>query len=195
MYSSSTGCFPFVVLAIVLSVAELNLLVEASAHIGFMGTVLLCILTAGVGGNLVRIQGFKTLGTIQQKSAQGEVLTDELIGGLLLVIVGVLLMVPGFITDAFGFFIILPGGRALTVKMLKKRFKNVALHGAVNFGNMGGMGNDPFGQSPFSHGQQRQPEYDTDTKTYTTTDYEEDPVDPATGSDTINKTRKIESEP
>jgi UPF0716 protein FxsA len=70
--------------------------------------VLAVVLTALVGMLLVRAEGRHTLAKIQQKAAQGEVPTDELLDGALLLIAGAFLLTPGLVTDLLGFLLVVP---------------------------------------------------------------------------------------
>lgn len=146
------GCLGFVGTAIFLSLAELWLLIKVSALIGLLPTVALCMLTAGIGGALVRAQGLQTLARIQERTAQGEVPADELVGGLLLLVTGVLLVVPGFITDTASFLILLPGVRTLVSRWLvdkvigKMQFAGTP--GAFGGFSGGQQPLDPFGSVP-----------------------------------------------
>jgi UPF0716 protein FxsA len=93
---------------LVLGVAEVYLLVKVAGAVSFLGTVGLCALTAIIGGALVRRQGLRTLRTIQEAISRGAAPTSEIVSGLVLLIAGVLLIVPGFITDALGFLALIP---------------------------------------------------------------------------------------
>lgn len=88
---------------VALSYAELVLLVKVSANIGFLYTVLLCLFTAVVGGSLVKKEGLAVLASLQTELARGKDPSSTILGGVLLFISGIFLVVPGFITDAFGF--------------------------------------------------------------------------------------------
>ena len=93
----------FFVIVLVLSYVEIILLVDVAAKFGFLTTLVICFLTAVIGGNLVRKEGFSVLSDLQRKIALGEDPSGTIVGGVLLFICGVLLLVPGFVTDVFGF--------------------------------------------------------------------------------------------
>lgn len=46
-----------------------------------------------------------------------------LVDGLLILIAGAVLLTPGLLTDGFGFFLLVPAGRALVRKSVAERFK------------------------------------------------------------------------
>ena len=95
-------------LFILMPIAEIALLLQVGDMIGGWNTVGLIIVTAFVGAYLVRQEGLSTLQKAQQKMANNEVPGKEMMEGLMLVIAGVLLVTPGFITDIIGFLFVLP---------------------------------------------------------------------------------------
>ena len=112
---------PLLVLFILLPMAELWLLIKVGSAIGPLTTVLTVIFTALLGVTLLRIQGFSALLRAQQKMAAGELPAEELVQGVFLAAGGLLLLVPGFITDAVGFLCLTPGIRSMLVGGLLKR--------------------------------------------------------------------------
>lgn len=98
----------FFFLVLVVGFIEVYLLMKVGASLGFFSTVGLCVLTGVIGGNLVRVQGLRTLQQIQLEMGQGRVPAAELISGVVLLIVGAMLVTPGFLTDAVGFLLLIP---------------------------------------------------------------------------------------
>jgi len=113
----------FALTVTVLSSAELLLLLYVASQTSFLLTLFLCILTGLVGGSLIRWQGLETLARLQLELQEGRLPTNEIIGGLLLVVMGVLLAVPGFITDTLGFLIVIPGVRAVVARAIQRRIE------------------------------------------------------------------------
>ena len=102
---------------------EIYFLIQVGQEIGALSTVLLCILTAALGAILLRIQGMLTLLRAREKLRQGEIPADNLLEGLILLIAGVLLLTPGFVTDVIGFLCLVPSLRSLlALKMLQQAF-------------------------------------------------------------------------
>ena len=83
-------------------------LIKMGGVIGALPTIALVIFTAVVGGILVRQQGFSTINRLQQKMQSGQMPAEELFAGMLIIIAGVLLITPGFFTDAMGFLCLFP---------------------------------------------------------------------------------------
>ena len=114
--------FLFLVFFVGAPLIELYLLIEVGSVIGALPTILLSVFTALLGGVLVRLQGFSVLFRAQAQMAQEEVPAIEMLEGALLLLVGFALLLPGFITDAIGFLLLIPPlRRALIVRWLKSR--------------------------------------------------------------------------
>lgn len=99
----------YVIAALLLiPLADALLLVVVADAIGWQATVLLVVLTGLVGMLLVRAEGRHTLRRLQERAARGEVPTDELLDGAMLVAAGAFLLTPGVVTDAIGFALAIP---------------------------------------------------------------------------------------
>jgi len=90
---------------------DVLLLVVVADLVGIVPTVALVVLTALLGMLFVRAEGRHTLRRIQRKVGRGEVPTDELLDGGLLLIAGALLLTPGLVTDFVGFLLVFPPTR------------------------------------------------------------------------------------
>lgn len=108
------------ILFAILPIIEIAILINVGEVIGGWNTVLLVILSAFIGAYLVRQQGFSTLMQAQTKMQSGAMPGQEMAEGLLLVIAGVLLVTPGFVTDIMGFLLCLPVTRPIIAKKLLK---------------------------------------------------------------------------
>lgn len=95
-------------LLLLIPLLDILLLVVLSGYLGWAVVVLAVVLTALVGMLLVRAEGRYTIVKIQRKLAEGELPTDELLDGALLLLAGVLLLTPGLVTDAVGFLFVIP---------------------------------------------------------------------------------------
>lgn len=106
-------------------IVEIYLLIKAGEALGFWPIFGIVVLTAWIGSRLVKYEGFQVLNQLRQKTVQGRSPHQELIEGAVLLVGGVLLITPGFITDGIGFLCLIPLSRkwiALSVKgaLLKK---------------------------------------------------------------------------
>jgi len=106
------------VLFLIIPIIEVYLLIQVGSVIGAGWTILLVILTAVVGVNLLRQQGLSTLMRANQAMSQGQIPALEMMEGLLLAVGGALLITPGFFTDVIGFLCLLPFSRQLIIKSL-----------------------------------------------------------------------------
>ena len=95
-------------LFIVMPIVEMMVLLEVGSRIGAMYTIGLVLLTAVIGINILKQQGFSTLARARQRMQQGELPAQELVEGFMLAIGGALLLTPGFVTDALGFALLVP---------------------------------------------------------------------------------------
>jgi len=109
---------PLFIIFVVLPIAEMWLLIETGSQIGGLNTIGLVVLTAMIGAACLRYQGTSMLFEAQRKMQTGELPAQEMFGGLMLAIAGVCLITPGFITDSFGFLLLVPGLRQLLAKTL-----------------------------------------------------------------------------
>lgn len=151
----------------VMPIIEIALLIQVGGIIGGWNTVGVVIITAFVGAYLVRREGFQTLQSAQSKMQRNELPGKEMVEGLMLVIAGVLLVTPGFVTDIIGFLFVIPGSRHLLAAQLSKHMKmRVVTQGG--FGQAGGFHqstNDPFRQrDPSGNGDVFEGEYDDKTQ-------------------------------
>lgn len=96
---------------------ELSVLIEVGAEIGAISTIALCLLTAAVGLSLIRMQGLKVIADLQAASAEGGPVVEPLIHGFFLLVAGLFLFFPGFLTDALGGLLLMPPIRLLLGKM------------------------------------------------------------------------------
>ena len=98
----------FLLLFVGVPLVELYLMIEVGARIGALSTVLLVVLTAVIGGLLVRAQGFAVVLRVREMLERDEMPAVALLEGAVLLIVGALLLLPGFVTDALGFLLLIP---------------------------------------------------------------------------------------
>ena len=113
-------------LFIVVPLLELYVLIEVGSDIGGIATIALCLFTAALGGILIRIQGIRTLLSAQQEMAQGIAPAESALHGILLAVAGILLFLPGLITDTLGFLLLIPAIRQFLMKKAIKLSPNTS---------------------------------------------------------------------
>lgn len=98
---------------VVVPIVEIGLFLQVGSYIGVPATLALIIMTAIAGTMLVRSQGIDVIRKLQGSANRGEMPVAALIQGLFVLIAGVLLLTPGFATDALGFALLIPPVREL----------------------------------------------------------------------------------
>jgi UPF0716 protein FxsA len=98
---------------IVAPIIELYVMVQVASVIGVLPTVLLIVLSAVAGAWLVKVEGLGVLRRMQRTLEAGQLPTDEAVNGLLVVLGGGLMFLPGFVSSAIGLLLLLPPVRAL----------------------------------------------------------------------------------
>lgn len=106
---------------IIIPLLELYVMISVGEVIGAFWTIILVLLTAVVGVNLLRIQGMSTLMRAQQTMAQGGIPAMEMVEGIALAVAGVLLITPGFITDSIGLLLLFPASRQTIIRYFMAR--------------------------------------------------------------------------
>ncbi len=106
----------------IVPLTELYLLVKLGTVVGVAPTVGLVILTGVLGAWLARVQGLGVLRRLGKDLDQGRMPTEALLDGLLILVAGAVLLTPGLLTDAMGFFLLVPQGRTVVRKILVARF-------------------------------------------------------------------------
>jgi UPF0716 protein FxsA len=99
------------VLFIIIPIIEIFVLMQVGAVLGVWPTIAMVIFTAWLGAKYVRQQGISTLNSVQTKMAQGQMPSDEIVTALMLLVAGVLLVTPGFVTDFLGLSLLIPAVR------------------------------------------------------------------------------------
>ncbi|SET70952.1 FxsA family protein [Thalassotalea agarivorans] len=107
-------------LFIVIPIIEIAVIIQVGSILGVWPTVAIVILTAWLGAKNVRAQGIATMQKVQLKMAQGEMPSDDIVAGMLLLVAGVLLVTPGFVTDIFGLSLLIPQVRKNLINGVKK---------------------------------------------------------------------------
>jgi UPF0716 protein FxsA len=97
---------------------ELYLLIKLGELIGVWATVALVITTGVLGAFLTRLEGLRVLRKVRADFQAGRVPTERLLDGLLIILAGAVLLTPGLLTDAVGFFLLVPPGRRVIRKVI-----------------------------------------------------------------------------
>jgi UPF0716 protein FxsA len=95
-------------LVLLIPFVEIYLLLKVGGIIGAFPTIFLVVFTAVLGAYLLRQQGFAAFQRLQANLAQGKIPAYEMIEGPIILVGGILLLTPGFITDILGFACLIP---------------------------------------------------------------------------------------
>jgi UPF0716 protein FxsA len=106
------------VLFVVVPLVEIYVLIQVGQVIGAWWTVLLLVLDSVLGAWLVRREGARAWQALREALGSGRMPAAELADGALVLVGGTLMMAPGFVTDVFAFFMILPLTRPLFRRLL-----------------------------------------------------------------------------
>ena len=118
----------------VVPLLELYILIKIGGYIGAFPTVGLVVLTALLGFVLARFEGLRKLQQIKRSLSQGIVPAEEMLDGVLIFVGGVLLIIPGVLTDLFALILLIPYTRTIFKRWLRRRFdrmiatRNIRLH-------------------------------------------------------------------
>ena len=116
---------------IALPLIEIWVFIEIGAEIGAFSTIAVCVLTAVVGMAMLRAQGFATLMRARGQMDEGILPAKELFDGLCLLVAGAFLLTPGFVTDIFGFLLLVPAFRDFLRALVGRRLET---HATVHVG-------------------------------------------------------------
>ena len=111
---------------VVVTLAEIYVLVSVGQAIGGLSTVLLVIITAFIGSSLLKQQGWSTMAKAQQSMSEGRTPAIEMMEGVVILVSGILLLTPGFLTDVLGLLGLMPWSRSYFINhFLEKNAERV----------------------------------------------------------------------
>ena len=109
---------------ILIPIIEIYLFIEIGGQIGAFNTISLIFITAIIGVIYARYEGLNTLRSGFSQLIKNEAPIYEIISGAAIAFAALLLIVPGFATDLFGFLLIFPLTRKLIFGKILNKFKN-----------------------------------------------------------------------
>ena len=115
---------PILLLIILVPVIEIYLLIKIGSQIGAITTIFLIFLTAIVGIYYAKYEGLNTLRSGFAQLSKNETPAYEVISGAAIAFAALLLIIPGFATDIFGFLLIFPISRKFIFNKFTKKFKS-----------------------------------------------------------------------
>lgn len=123
-----------ILLIILIPIIEIYLFIKIGNEIGAFNTIFLIFLTATIGIVYARYQGINTLKSALKQLLNNDIPINELISGTAIALAAIFLIIPGFATDIFGFFLLIPITRKIilnffSIKIRKKNKKNNFIEG------------------------------------------------------------------
>ena len=101
---------------------EIYLFIKVGSFIGAFNTISLILITAIIGIVYARYEGFNTLKSGMSQLVKNQLPVYEIISGAALAFAALLLILPGFATDFFGFLLIFPPTRKLLFKKVRNKY-------------------------------------------------------------------------
>ena len=114
---------PLFLLFVVLPALEIFLLIKIGGQIGALNTISLIFITAVIGIYFAKSQGIKTIQSGVQNIYHSKIPIFEIISGASIAIAALLLIIPGFFTDAIGFLLLIPFTRKIIINFFVKKNK------------------------------------------------------------------------
>jgi UPF0716 protein FxsA len=111
----------FLLAACLFFVAEVAAFVVVGEHIGFGWAVLLLITLSALGPFLVKRVGLGVLARTQDRLQRGELPTTQLLDGVLVLAGGMLICIPGFISDVLGLLLLIAPVRHVLIRVAGRR--------------------------------------------------------------------------
>jgi UPF0716 protein FxsA len=107
-----------IVLLVAVPIFEVWLLIKVGQQLGLLPTILILIAEAIIGALLMRHEGSRAWKALNDAFTNGKVPTGELADAALILVGGVLLILPGFLTDVVGFLFLLRWTRPVARKII-----------------------------------------------------------------------------
>jgi UPF0716 protein FxsA len=128
----------FVLTLILWAAAELFVAIKVAEAIGVLVTVLLLLVTWPLGTWVLRSQGRAAWRRLGAAVAEGRSPGREVLDGVLILLGGLLLIVPGFLSDLLGAIVLLPPTRALLRGQLARHVQSRFVVQATRFAGASG---------------------------------------------------------
>jgi UPF0716 protein FxsA len=113
---------PILLSIILIPIIEIYLFIKIGSQIGAITTILLIFITAVVGVYYAKYEGINTLKAGFLQLSRNEAPAYEIISGAAIAFAAILLIIPGFATDIFGFLLIFPISRKFLFSKFAKKF-------------------------------------------------------------------------
>ena len=109
------------ILLISIPILEIYLFIKIGSYIGAFNTISLIFITAIIGVYYAKYEGLNTLKSAIKQIVQNEIPVYEIVSGAALAFAALLMILPGFLTDIIGLFLIFPWTRKIFLKKVSKK--------------------------------------------------------------------------
>ena len=128
--------------------AEMSAFIFVGNMVGGLLTLLGIFFTAIIGIALLKQQGMAVLTRIRTEMRDGQAPVTSVADSVALAVGGILMLIPGYVTDAIGLLLFVPGIRTIAgVYLMQWLFRNRRFHRGVHVG--GGFAGSP--SRPHNH--------------------------------------------
>ncbi len=139
---------PILLILLLAMVAEITVLVTVGNLLGVLPTILLLVAASVLGVALLRREGARTLTALQEAVFARRPPQRELVDGMLIAAAGVLVVLPGFISDVVALLLLLPPTRAVARRSLTRRAERAVADGNRRFVVVDSVVVDPDEHTP-----------------------------------------------
>ena len=108
-------------LVVVLPLLELYVIVQVGQQMGLLPTIALLIIVSAAGTSLVKREGLKIFRDFTEAIRRGEEPSVQIVHGVCILVAGVLLLAPGFVSDMVAIALLLPPTRSLITLLVLRR--------------------------------------------------------------------------
>ena len=140
-------CGVLALLFLVIPAVEIFVILQVGSLLGLWPTLAVIAVTAVLGAWLTRRQGFAAVRQLQASMLTGQKIGGSLLEAALILVAGVLMLTPGFVTDVVGFALLIPPSREIIARSLRRSLDRRIARGDMMV----------FQGSPLPFGQKRRP--------------------------------------
>lgn len=116
----------FLLLLILFPAVEISLFLISSKIIGILPTMLLIVLTSALGAYFARKQGIEVFQKVQRDLQYGKMPGGAIVDGFCILIGGLLLLIPGFLSDLIGALLLIPVTRKGIKPLFERWLRNMS---------------------------------------------------------------------
>jgi len=110
-------------LFLLVPLVEIYVLIKVGSVLGAGYTIILVIFTAVVGAYLARSEGAQAMLRVRANMEQGIMPGDDILDALLILVAGLVLLTPGFVTDFFGLLLLFKPSRRVIRKFVREKLE------------------------------------------------------------------------